>query len=60
MPVVGSEKLEFAGDPQATLVKPETHRQNNTLGIWLANNQNHTILIFQDLYYHTSLILAMN
>ena len=53
MPIVGTEKLEFAGDPQAMLMKPETHRQDNTLGIWLANNQNHAILIFQDLYYHT-------
>ena len=34
MPVFGSEKLEFAGDPQAMLMKPETNRQNNTLGIW--------------------------
>lgn len=31
MPVVGSEKLELAGDPQAMLMKPETNRQNNTL-----------------------------
>ena len=37
MPIVGSEKLEFAGDPQAMLMKPETYRQNNTLAIWLAD-----------------------
>lgn len=33
MPVVGSEKLELAGDPQAMLMKPETNRQNNTLAM---------------------------
>ena len=28
MPAVASEKLEFSGDPQDMLMKPETDKQN--------------------------------